>query len=194
MRRSFCEQRDEIESRHDADEFSVVNDRQGPDDVTGHQCRRLAHSLVRGDGHGRMRHRALHRRVAADIYQIAICEQADHVLAVDDDEVADVVTAKQFFSGGGGLIRIDGSDFLAHHVAYSHISSPMSSFQSCGCASINTRISSMQVAFCNTSISTPRDCRSRSSPRNVWFSPMTTRGMPYSRIAPLHIEQGESVV
>ena len=32
------------------------------------------------------------------------------------------------------------------------------------------------------------------APVEVWFSPTTTFGMPYSRIAPLHMEQGESVV
>ena len=28
----------------------------------------------------------------------------------------------------------------------------------------------------------------------VRFSPMTTRGIPYRRIAPVHMSQGESVV
>jgi ketosteroid isomerase-like protein len=35
---------------------------------------------------------------------------------------------------------------------------------------------------------------SAASPRKVRFSPITTRGMPYSRMAPLHIAQGDRVV
>ena len=36
--------------------------------------------------------------------------------------------------------------------------------------------------------------QSSSSPRNVWFSPMTTCGVPYRRMAPVHIAHGDSVV
>ena len=33
-----------------------------------------------------------------------------------------------------------------------------------------------------------------SPPTNVRFSPITRRGMPYSRIAPVHMSHGDSVV
>ena len=40
----------------------------------------------------------------------------------------------------------------------------------------------------------PYSASKASSPRNVLFSPITTLGMPYNRMAPVHIEHGESVV
>src|SRR5262245_1344578 len=71
---------------------------------------------------------------------------------------------------------------------------PISSFQSVGCASMNRRISSIQRASSTTSTAAPRPRSRSSSPRNVTFSPTTTRGMRYSRIAPVHIAHGERVV
>ena len=45
-----------------------------------------------------------------------------------------------------------------------------------------------------TVTSTPRERSSASAPRNVWFSPTTTRGILYSRIAPVHMSHGDKVV
>ncbi len=41
---------------------------------------------------------------------------------------------------------------------------------------------------------TPRDRRWSSPPMNVRCSPITTHGMPQTRIAPVHMPQGDSVV
>src|SRR3972149_4890534 len=69
-------------------------------------------------------------------------------------------------------------------------SSPMSSFQISGCSVMNSRISTAHSSESRLTISTPR-ARSRSSaPTNVRFSPMTTRGVPYRRIAPAHMSHG----
>ena len=40
---------------------------------------------------------------------------------------------------------------------------------------------------------TPRDRTCSSGPRNVRFSPMITRGILYSKTAPLHMSQGDNV-
>src|SRR5215468_8436462 len=60
---------------------------------------------------------------------------------------------------------------------------PMSSFQMVGCSRMNRRIISVQRLSWSTS-----------TPRNVTFSPTTTRGMRYSRIAPEHMAHGDKVV
>ena len=71
---------------------------------------------------------------------------------------------------------------------------PMSSFQSSGASAMNERIISTQSGSSSTTSSTPRACSSASLPRKVLCSPMTTLGMPYRRIAPVHMSQGDSVV
>lgn len=55
---------------------------------------------------------------------------------------------------------------------------PISSFHRAGCARMNSVIRRMQVGSWRTSTATPRERSSSSSPRNVRFSPITTRGMP----------------
>jgi hypothetical protein len=56
--------------------------------------------------------------------------------------------------------------------------SPMSSFQSCGWRRMNSCISATQRGSSTTVSATPRLFSSASSPRNVRFSPITTRGTP----------------
>ena len=56
--------------------------------------------------------------------------------------------------------------------------SPISSFQTLGFASMKRRIRSTHLSLCTTSISTPRLFSSSSSPMKVWFSPITTFGIP----------------
>ena len=59
---------------------------------------------------------------------------------------------------------------------------------------MNSSIIATHSAESSTTTSTPW-LRSRSSaPMNVRFSPITTRGMPYSSIAPVHMWHGDSVV
>jgi hypothetical protein len=71
---------------------------------------------------------------------------------------------------------------------------PMSSFQSSGLPVMKPRISATQVGSWETSTCTPRDRSSSSSPMKVRFSPTTIFGIPYRRMAPLHIAQGDKVV
>src|ERR1700682_3757661 len=94
--------------------------------MPGHEGRRLAHRLVRRDGHNRMRHRALHRSIGADVHQIAVGHHSDHFFLVHDDQVVDVIPAKQFLRHGSRLARLDRSNFFPHHVSYSHVLQPKS--------------------------------------------------------------------
>ena len=59
---------------------------------------------------------------------------------------------------------------------------------------MNSSMSALHSAHPSTSTATPRERRYASFASNVSFSPMTTRGISYSRIAPVHMSQGESVV
>ena len=70
----------------------------------------------------------------------------------------------------------------------------MSSFHSAGSAAMNSVISSTHSASSSTTTSTPRSRSRSSAPRNVRFSPITTRGILYSRIAPVHMSHGDNVV
>src|SRR3989337_1542358 len=59
---------------------------------------------------------------------------------------------------------------------------------------MNSAMSALHSSESRFTTATPRE-RSRSSPpMNVRFSPITTRGIPYRRIAPVHMSHGESVV
>src|SRR3990167_1885077 len=83
---------------------------------------------------------------------------------------------------------------LGHVRPTSDAYSPISSFHSVGWSAIKPCIMCRHSLLCSTSSCTPRSRSSASSPTKLWFSPMITLGMPYSRIAPLHMAQGERVV
>ena len=67
----------------------------------------------------------------------------------------------------------------------------MSSFHKSLLASINDFINFSHVLSLATITSTPRCFNNSSSPKNVLFSPITTLGIPYSKIVPEHIGQGD---
>src|SRR5207245_410686 len=71
---------------------------------------------------------------------------------------------------------------------------PMSSFHSAGSLWMKFWSKRKHSGSSTTSIWTPRSTKYSSGPRNVRFSPITTLGMRYRRMAPLHISHGESVV
>src|SRR5690625_3754167 len=71
---------------------------------------------------------------------------------------------------------------------------PISSCHRSGCSSMNWRMRATHSASSSTSRSMPRKHSRLSSPMKFRFSPMTTRGMPYNTMAPLHIAHGDKVV
>jgi len=99
VRRPFSQERDEVKRCDDADEPSLVDHWQRSDDMSGHQRGRFADGLVRTDRDDWVRHRLTHRRIRADIHQIAVGDEANDVLSIDHDEVVDVIAAEHLFCG-----------------------------------------------------------------------------------------------
>lgn len=95
--------------------------------------------------------------------------------------------SNRIFTRTGWDHRGDWNATSAHY-------SPMSSFHRSGRSSMNVRMRSAHSASSRTSSSTPRERSNISSPMKLRFSPMTTRGIPYNRMAPLHIAHGDKVV
>ena len=78
-----------------------------------------------------MGHRSLHGRIRVDIDQIAVGNDADHILSIDDNQMVDVVAAEQLPSRGGGVGRADGANLLVHDVSYSHAQQCKSAIRRC---------------------------------------------------------------
>jgi hypothetical protein len=70
----------------------------------------------------------------------------------------------------------------------------MSSLHTWGKRSWNSSITATQAGSSSSATSTPRSRRKARSPGKVRASPTTTRGIWNSKIAPVHIWQGDSVV
>lgn len=117
---AFRQKGHEIERRDNADELAVVHHGQRSDDMTRHLRGGLANGFFRRDRYDGSGHGVAHQSVVARIEQIAIGDQADHVLPLHDDQMMDVVSPEHLLGQRHGIARFDGSHLLAHYVSHSH--------------------------------------------------------------------------
>ena len=90
--------------------------------MAGHERRRFPRRFVRRDGDGRMGHDALHLRISSvHIQEVAVGNDADDLLRLENDQMVDVVAPEELFGERYRRGRKNRADLLAHDVVNSHI-------------------------------------------------------------------------